>query len=126
MSSDSVREELLGSLLGALDEDQQQALESRLDREPALRYWAAIGLGNSARSELLRPLLKDSSAVVRIAAARGLKDVAALAAELKSTDEWTRLEAAIVLDEMRQGAALKPALQDKNNYVQRVANHAQG
>ncbi|MFB3828470.1 MAG: sulfatase-like hydrolase/transferase [Bryobacteraceae bacterium] len=95
------------------------------DREPALRYWAAIGLGNAGKTEALRPLLKDGSAVVRIAAARGLKDTAALAAELKHKDEWTRLEAAIALDEMRAGALLKPALEDENNYVQRVANHAQ-
>jgi hypothetical protein len=37
MTPDSVREELLGSLLGALDEGEQQAIEERLDREPALR-----------------------------------------------------------------------------------------
>jgi hypothetical protein len=37
MTPDSVREQLLGSLLGALDEDEQQAIETRLDCEPALR-----------------------------------------------------------------------------------------
>jgi hypothetical protein len=37
MTPDSVREELLGSLLGALDEGEQQTLEARLDLEPALR-----------------------------------------------------------------------------------------
>jgi arylsulfatase A-like enzyme len=50
----------------------QPALSSS---RPSIRYWAAMGLGNTQRVEdarLLRPLFKDADGAVRVAAARGL------------------------------------------------------
>lgn len=73
-------------------------------------------------------MLQDSSAAVRIAAAQGLGNAAAVAKELESPEEWTRLLAAIALDEMGEKARpVVPALQavigkDPNKYVSRVAN----
>jgi uncharacterized sulfatase len=98
--------------------------------EPALRYWGAVGLGNAKqRPAALTAALGDSSAAVRVAAARALGDVAALVRELRHENEWVRLQAAIVLDEMGPAAkpataALQAAREDSNNYVPRVANHA--
>ena len=119
------------------------ALQKTLkDADPAVRYWAAIGLGNlgqaadSAASDLIAALHDDAPSV-RIAAARALagmdktKDaLPVLTQELASPEEWVRLNAAIVLDEMDEQArpaipALKEALKDrKNKYVVRVANRA--
>jgi len=112
------------------------------DENAGVRYWAAIGLGNlghEARpaAELLGRALNDRSSVVRIAAARALcmtdmetNALPVLISELKSQNEWVRLNSAIILDEIGEKArpaigALKEALKDKENkYVVRVANHA--
>lgn len=112
------------------------------DEDPAVRYWAIIGLGNlgsEARptKEKLQKAMKDSSASVRIAAARAMchlgeekQALTTLIQELRSPEEWVRLNAAIVLDEINEKArpaipALKEALKDrKNKYVVRVANRA--
>jgi uncharacterized sulfatase len=112
------------------------------DSDPAVRYWAATGLGNIGAPAMsaakdLSAALQDTSPNVRIAAARAIarfgdRDVAltTLAAELKSDHQWGRLAAAIVLDEMDDQA--KPALADlrsalvdqPNKYIVRVANRA--
>lgn len=111
------------------------------DAEPGVRYWAATGIGNlgkgaAAAEEALWKALQDSSSMVRVAAARALwkagKAEAALpvlTAELKSGEQWVRLHAAIVLDEMGSVARsaigpLQDALKDENDYVRRVAMHA--
>ncbi|MCP5115356.1 MAG: sulfatase, partial [bacterium] len=118
-------------------------LEKALDdEESAVRYWAAIGLGNigadaTAALESVKKATQDTSAVVRIAASRALSTmgrpgeaIPVLERELASEAEWVRLHAAIVLDLIGEQArpaipALKKALDDKQNkYVVRVANRA--
>jgi len=116
--------------------------EALKDKNTAIRYWAAIGLGNL--NQEAKPLIKelysainDKSAVVRIAAARALcildKEIDALPVligELKNPNEWVRLGAAIILDKIGEKArpaidALQEAMKDtENKYVVRVANHA--
>jgi len=116
--------------------------KSMNEKDPAVRFWAATGLGNagiiaSRYSDKLIEALKDSSPSVRIASARALakmdmedKALPVLCNEVTSDKEWARLEAAIVLDEMGQKArpaidALKESRKLKGNkYVARVANHA--
>ena len=112
------------------------------DRDAAVRYWAAIGLGNldaAAKSTAgrLSDALDDQSPSVRIAAARALcrmelakEALPVLARELASEHPWVRLSAAIVLDQIGEQARpcigpLTEALKDRQNkYVVRVANHA--
>jgi uncharacterized sulfatase len=94
------------------------------DPDPAVRYWAVAGTENPDPK-----LLHDSHAVVRIAAARKLGDVATLVRDLQTGSEWARLQAAIALDELGPKAAparntLHAALKDSNEYVVRVATHA--
>ena len=112
------------------------------DEDTAVRYWAAIGLGNlggDAKSAAgpLSEALEDTSPSVRIAAARALclmdldaEALPVLTRELKSDRQWVRLNAAIVLDGIGEKArpciaALRDAHKDKQNkYVVRVANRA--
>jgi uncharacterized sulfatase len=85
----------------------------------------------------LTELGDDPSTSVRIAAARGLCRLGStdlglpiLQQELRSSHEWGRLAAAIVLDELDEAA--RPALNDlqaaltdqPNKYIVRVANKA--
>ena len=106
----------------------------------AVRYWAAIQIGNMAShhtdQSILADALRDSIPTVRIATARALAKLGnsqpalkTLQEELLNQDEWTRLQAAIVLDEMEEQArpainALQNVMSDKNKYVVRVANRA--
>lgn len=118
-------------------------LVSALEHQhPAVRYWGLIGLGNIAEQardqhDRIKGMLQDEEPIVRIAAARALchmddtKDaLTVLKTELAHKEQWTRLNAAIVLDEIDEQAkpavpALKEALKDKQNkYVVRVANRA--
>lgn len=126
---------------GAAERGGRTRLEAGLrDSDAAVRWWAATGLGNlgkDAPAGLLAAALKDPAAAVRVAAARGLLRAGAhagpaldlLTAELASPREWVRLQAALALDEAGEQArpaadALRQALEDKNNYVPRVARHA--
>ncbi len=111
-------------------------------KDATVRYWGAVGIGNVGRRAvaskgLMEAGMKDGSASVRIASARalcrmGLVEAAlpTLKRELASPEEWVRLNAAIVLDEIDEAARpaipeLKAALKDKQNkYVVRVANRA--
>ena len=107
--------------------------------DPAVRYWAATGIGNrNASSTLasatadLEVLLKDESENVRIAAARALsvlgKSELALEAFSDALDngtQWARVHAAIVLDEMDEAA--RPAIEAmKRNNVNRKEFVADG
>ncbi|MGZ0709661.1 sulfatase-like hydrolase/transferase [Coraliomargarita sp. W4R53] len=115
------------------------------DSDPVIRYWGAIGMGNfaefTAKSPaaivLLKQRLTDQSPAVRIASARALCRAGAdefglpvLSQELAGDNQWARLEAAIVLDELDEIArptlaALQAALKNQpNKYIIRVANKA--
>jgi arylsulfatase A-like enzyme len=130
-------------LAGKPDQEDQKVLENYLDnKHPAIRFWAVTGIGNLVdKNHLLITKIErkvsDESPIVRVALARTLfkmgkldKALPILRRELKSDQEWVRLSAAIVLDEMGDASrALIPemqqALEDKENkYVVRVVNHA--
>ncbi len=127
---------------GALPE----LIESLRQEDPAVRYWAATGVGNIAAGgydvpktvpPLMKDALEDESPSVRIAAARALchlgspgQALATLQRELEGEQEWARLQAAIVLDEIEEMArpaidALRQGLEDQpNKYIVRVCNRA--
>jgi N-sulfoglucosamine sulfohydrolase len=118
------------------------------DPHPAIRYWAATGLGNigapEARSgrNALRTSLTDEERVVRVAAARRLcrlgeptDALPVLVEVLANGAQWERLHAAIVLDEIdEQARPVIPALHaalvpreelvERGKYVVRVINRA--
>ncbi|MBT5815427.1 MAG: sulfatase [Opitutales bacterium] len=122
-------------------------LKAMKDGDAAIRYWGAVGIANigaPARSaaKTMRAALKDESAVVRIAAARALcrldmpkAALPVLVGELDRGEQWERLHAAIVLDQIDEmarpvvvemHAALKPRedLYAKGKYTVRVLNRA--
>ena len=113
--------------------------------EAAVRYWSAYGLGNypaetkakAGSAADLSEALEDKSPAVSIAAARALcrmgltsKGLALLEKRLADKNEWARLEAAIVLDELDEVArpvltTMKMGLKEQpNKYVVRVLNRA--
>ncbi len=118
--------------------DLSKLTDAIRDHDPAVRYWAAIGLGNlgmDARPAMsfIYMALEDDSPVVRIATARAVckmnmldRGLALLVRELKSPQEWVRLYAATALDELGEKARpaiddLKQALNDRHNkYVVNV------
>jgi HEAT repeat protein len=95
-------------------------------------------LGEKARpaGESLRKALEDPAPDVQIAAADALcrigrieEALAVLVRALKHENEWARLRAANVLDGLGPKALpveaeLRAAAKDRNNYVQRVIEHA--
>ncbi len=130
--------EIRRTALGQLD--QRDLTRNLSHKNAAVRYWAAISLGNLAEQQpdqkALVKALEDEVAVVRFAAARALDLVGqspaalpALQDGLQHADEWVRLAAAQFLDEMGERArpalsSLQGVMGDKNKYVVRVANHA--
>lgn len=122
-------------------------VEALKDSDAAVRYWGAVGLKNlgraasSAESDARRAL-RDASPVVRTSAAHALcrmgKPALALpilVEVLERGEQWERLHAAIVLDEIDEQAipvidamkrALKPRteLYAKGKYTVRVINRA--
>ncbi len=125
----------------ALAEIDLEALQINLGhRNEAVRYWAAISLGNQVERienfDALQKALEDPTPVVRFAAARAFckadrasEVLPVLTTGLKHEEEWVRLNAAQVLDEIGEQArpaisALQSVMEDENKYVVRVANHA--
>jgi N-sulfoglucosamine sulfohydrolase len=128
----------------AFGKDLSVLTKSLSHKNEAVRFWSAISLGNGqnlAKNHKaiadLNLKLNDEVAAVRIASARALcktgdfdKTVKLLRKEIESDDEWVRLLAVQILDEIGNNA--KPALaelqkrisDDENQYVARVANHA--
>ncbi len=124
--------------------------------DAAVRYWAATGIGNVAfaKSAAVSATLKnksrqvatrgldDRSAAVRIASARALCHLGqpgpalpVLINELKTANQWERLQAAIVLDEideqarpvleqMRVGLEYQQGFNSNGKYRVRVMNRA--
>ena len=146
-TSDKSLPERLGKMASLASEGPQAfpaLLEGLKDQDAAVRYWAATGIGNiGIKSEdaiisCLNALAKESSTVVRIAAARALlrmkegeqAALKELSQSLESPEQWSRLHAAIALDEADEQArpalkSLQLALKDQpNKYIIRVANKA--
>ena len=124
--------------------------------DAAVRYWAATGVGNVAAAksaavsgtlkikarEAVTRSLADKSAAVRIASARALchlerphKALPEPIDELKTGNQWERLQAAIVLDEideqarpvleqMRAGLQFQQGFNSEGKYRVRVTNRA--
>ena len=146
-TKDTTLPERLGKMAGLASEGKSAlpALHEGLkDQDAAVRYWAATGIGNTAVKTgksvpaCLKIIENDSTTVVRIAAARALlrlnseetKALAELTKALESPEQWSRLHAAIALDEAEKQAlpvlpALKKALKNQpNKYIVRVTNKA--
>ena len=154
----NARQKKLGSAWAILGGDQAGTLINRLrdaaslslegpeslakmratlkDDDAAVRYWAAIGIGNlgtagAAAKGDLTSALKDESENVRVAVARALcrmnepdKALPVLVAVLDDGSQWARVHAANVLDEIDDQA--RPALEGmkRNNEYRKgfVAN----
>lgn len=146
-TDDKTLPERLGRMAALASEGTQalpELLKGLQDKDAAVRYWAATGIGNIGRlsDEATRACLnileKETSTVVRIAAGRALlrmkteekKALSELSKSLESPEEWSRLHAVIALDEADEQArpvltSLKEALKNQpNKYIIRVANKA--
>lgn len=125
----------------ALGEAPLDTLFGRLNHtNAAVRYWAAVQLGNQAGtwkdSEALAACTKDSEPTVAVASARALglagnpeAALPGLEAGLDHPQEWVRLQAAQVLDELGEQArpsipVMEAHMDDPNKYVVRILNHA--
>jgi len=111
------------------------------DKYASVRYWAVIGLHNNCQSSsdieraktTLGKSLKDPAAIVRVAAAHAMCDwgeekeaLPVLAEALKDKTDKARLYAIIALNKIGPKARpflpeIKTAVEDSDNYVQRVA-----
>jgi len=125
----------------ALSNDVMLFTNNLLHTNEVVRYWAATGIGNYSINanpqlrSLLITLLEDEYPSVQIAAARALSKLGyeetglpTLTLSLQSSDEWVRLNAALVLDEIGEKSRpaqdkLKEVMTDENKYVVRVVNH---
>ena len=126
----------LAELVAALD-----------DTDAAVRYWGAVGIANIGKPAVsakarIRRALSDPAAVVRTAAAHALcrlgeadPALPVLTEVLEHGEQWERLHAAIVLDEIDEQArpvveAMRSALIPKSElyaggkYTVRVINRA--
>lgn len=123
-------------------EDLLRTVAEPAYRDPAVRWWVMMGCGNvdeRARPALdtIREALKDESRPVRIAAARALdrlghtdEALPVLVEALTNDNEYTRLWAITVLDEMDDRArpaldAIRAATKNQpNKYITGVAQKA--
>src|SRR5262249_25432571 len=125
-----------------LQDGAVEALRKRSqDADSAVRWWAVTGLGvrggkSQAALAAVTAALSDADPAVRVAAAdalrrlgQGARGLAVLTAALADGNPGVRHAAGLALDEL--GAQAKPArqalvaaLEDENNYVVRVAQHA--
>jgi len=111
------------------------------DDDPGVRWWGATGLailGDSASPVAARLVeaLDDPAPWVQVAAADALcrldrheEALPALIEAMSKSNPWVRLAAINVLDRLDEKAAeaepvLRAALEDDQNYVVRVAEHA--
>lgn len=125
-----------------------ELINAMTDQHPAIRFWAATGLGNIGDPaalpgrDQLHAALDDNERVVRVAAARGLcllgepdDALPVLVEVLENGAQWERLHASIVLDEIDEQArpvtaamhaALIPREEfvERGKYVVRVINRA--
>ncbi|MCS1409844.1 MAG: hypothetical protein M2R45_03030 [Verrucomicrobia subdivision 3 bacterium] len=124
-----------------------QLIEALEDTDAAVRYWGAVGVANlglsaASAESVVRKTLKDLAPVVRVAAAHALcrldqpRDaLPVLTRVLKEGEQWERLHAAIVLDEIDEQArpvieAMRAALTPRRDlyaggkYTVRVINRA--
>jgi uncharacterized sulfatase len=133
-----IREAALAAQGGAAAKGQLLRLLS--DEDPAVRYWALVGLG-TLKSEgadaepAIRQALSDSSPTVRVAAgaALGKQDrhapgLPVLVECLSDKNDWVRHAAMQALDDYGPHAAsarpqIEAALKDTNDYVARIAQH---
>ena len=136
-------ENLLAAAKAATDNPDPAALKRLAgDDDPAVRWWAVMGLGgigstaDESVAKALSKKLEDDSGAVRVAAAWSLNRlgktdnlVPALIDGLKDPNDWTRLWAVQTLDEMGDLAkpavpAVREALKNKGNggYVGRIAS----
>jgi HEAT repeat protein len=130
-------------LANAMDPANRPRLEVMLKgKDPAVRYWAATGLGalgknGQSAAGLLRAALDDPASIVRAAAADALcrleryEAVPALGRALEDENPWVRLYAMNVLDRINGHAqpvmdAIRKTKEDKNQYVVRVVEHVLG
>ncbi|MEM6279818.1 MAG: sulfatase-like hydrolase/transferase [Verrucomicrobiota bacterium] len=124
--------------------EEEEILAFLSDEDPSVRYWGATWAGNGAEKIenaeklvlALEKASKDPAPAVRIASARALcrlgkaEAFATLEEELAGDNQWARLEAAIVLDELDEFAlpaleSLQAGLVDQpNKYIVRVSNKA--
>lgn len=133
---------VVGSVAGG-NADGEELVDYLEDRDPAVRWWGAMGLGNNAQVAqetvgALRHALEDECAAVQVAAARALDQAGkteqalpVLAGALDADNGAVRLWAITVLDEMDERArpvadSIQTVIESKGgielgNYVQRVA-----
>ena len=110
------------------------------DPDPAVRYWALVGLGvlktqAADSAPVIQQALADSSGAVRVAAAAALgkqdrhaAGLPVLVECLADKNDWVRHAAMQALDDYGPHAAsarpqVEKALQDSNDYVVRIAQH---
>ncbi|MEW4563510.1 sulfatase-like hydrolase/transferase [Bremerella sp. JC770] len=123
-------------------------IQAMKDEDDAVRYWAATGIGNlgeparEGAAAIVAAALADESSAVRTAAARALcrmgmpeEALPVLVKEMTTGQQWERLQAAIVLDEideqarpviqqMKQGLKYQKGFNSDGKYRVRVTNRA--